>query len=267
MPPDTQPPGSLPEPAGPIVPLIPTPEFVASALEIGVELEPSDLERLGRFLAMLLRANETMNLTAIKEPSEAWRKHALDALTLVPVLASFEKPEGEEGAVSVVDIGSGGGVPALPLAIVLPDMKFTLVEATGKKVEFLNRTIRELKLRHARVVAERAENVGQDHKGHREQYDIATARALGHLAVVIELAGPLIKPHGLLVAVKGAKAEQELEESGKALGLVGLKHVQTIETPTGKLVVMQKTTRTPRLYPRRDGEPARVPLGVGKRDG
>jgi len=258
MPDSESPSGVRPAAAGEAVFPIPPETFHEGVRGLGIEFEPGDVERLGRFLGLLLEANKTTNLTAITEPAQAWTKHVLDALTIVPVLASQQ-------AKSVIDVGSGGGVPAIPLAIVMPDVKFTLLEATGKKVEFLNRAIAALDLSNARVLQGRAEAIGQDHKQHREQYDAAIARALGHLAVVIELCGPLVKPtpdHGLVIAVKGAKAEQELEESGKALGLVGLRHLRTIETPTGRLVVLEKTTRTPRLYPRRDGEPARVPLGV-----
>lgn len=243
--------------------LDPTSEFLAAAGELGLVFDPTDLPRLGRFLGLLLEANKTTNLTAITDPAQAWLKHIFDALTLVPVLSALEPREGRTH-VSVVDIGSGGGVPAIPLAIVCPEIRFTLVEATGKKVDFLNRCIAELGLENARVIQGRAEALGQDHKTHREHYDAATARALGHLAICVELLGPLVDRGGLVVAVKGAKAEQELEESAKALGLIGLRHVQTVATPTGRLVVLEKTIKTPRLYPRRDGEPARLPLGVEK---
>lgn len=274
--------------------LEPTREFLDGAAALGVEFEPGDVERLGRFLALLLDANATTNLTAITDPAEAWRKHLLDAVTLVPVVAAAGEGAGEpavsapppEGtapdsstpttgpesapppgpwSLRLVDIGSGGGVPAIPLAIVMPHVHVTLVEATGKKVEFLRRAAKALGLPNVEVIQGRAEGLGQDHKGHREGYDVATARALGHLAVVAELAGPLVRPRGYVVAVKGAKAEQELTEAGKALGLIGLRHAQTVETPTGRLVVLEKTIRTPRLYPRRDGEPARVPLGVARK--
>ncbi len=266
-----------PPPANAIAPLTPPDGFAAAATALGVEFDPGDTERLGRFLALLLHANETTNLTAITDPTQAWTKHILDAVSLVPVLASLQSEEsmkarhdadagsGQAAAVrplSVVDIGSGGGVPAIPLAIVMPDVRFTMVESTGKKVEFLNRTIADLGLTNARVLQTRAETMGQEHKVHREHYDAGIARALGHLAVVAELCGPLVRPYGIVVAVKGAKAEAELAETAKAMGLLGLRHVQTTETPTGRLVIMEKTTRTPRLYPRKDGEPARVPLGV-----
>ncbi len=271
--------------------LVPPADFVERVRGLGVEFEPGDVERLGVFLHLMLETNKVTNLTAITDPEQAWTKHILDALTMVPVLGSIgrsdevtklgsdevEEPKPDASSptssirhsvtspLSVIDIGSGGGVPAIPLAIVMPDVKFTLVEATGKKVEFLQRAIKELGLANARVIHGRAEEIGQNHKEHREKYDAAIARALGHLAIVIELCGPLVRPKGVVVAVKGGKAAQEVAESGKALGLVGLRHVETLETPTGKLVLLEKTTRTPRLYPRRDGEPSRVPLGIARK--
>lgn len=251
--------------------LRPTAQFLAQAESLGIEFEAGDLPRLGEFLGLLLEANKTTNLTSITDPGEAWMRHLLDALTLLPVIASLrESIAAREAAttsdqqLSIIDIGSGGGVPALPLAIVLPDVRFTLVEATGKKVEFLRHTARALKLGNVEVVQARAEAIGQDHKNHREKHDLAMARALGHLAIVIELCGPLVKRAGVVIAVKGAKAEQELLESKKALALIGMAHVETIPTPTGRLVVMEKTIKTPRDYPRRDGEPARLPLGVDR---
>lgn len=247
--------------ANPPAALAPPSSFTDDAASLGVAFEPGDVERLGRFLALLLDANARTNLTAITDPAQAWSRHILDAVSLVPVLASIEPGPGSE-ALSVIDIGSGGGVPALPLAIVMPEVRLTLVEATGKKVAFLNHVIATLGLTNARVLQDRAERIGQDHKAHRERYDAATARALGHLAIVTELCGPLVRPGGYVVAVKGAKAEQELAESAKALGVIGLRHAQTVATPTGRLVLLEKTIRTPRMYPRKDGEPARLPLGV-----
>ena len=163
--------------------LVPPPDFVERVRALGVEFEPGDVERLGRFLGMLLEANKVTNLTAITDPEQAWTKHILDALTIVPVLASVvngtlsasegsrcgaNEPEVKTPASdpslalrvpspSVIDIGSGGGMPAIPLAIVMPDVRFTMVEATGKKAEFLDRTISELGLMNARVILERAE--------------------------------------------------------------------------------------------------------------
>lgn len=251
--------------------LTPTPEFLELAAGLGIEFEPGDLEKLGLFLALLLETNRTTNLTAITDPAQAWVKHIFDAITLVPVVASIEPAEGAK-AVRIIDVGSGGGVPAIPLAIVLPDVRFTLLEATGKKVEFLTAAAAALGLKNVEVLQGRAETVahyrGSKTDGRinsrREVYDAAMARALGHLAVVAELLAGFVRPDGFVLAVKGAKADQELAESAKALGLLGLRHTETVQTPTGRIVVLEKTSRTPRDYPRKDGEPARKPIGIEK---
>lgn len=243
----------------------PPARFVEAIAQLGLELEPAEIENLRRFLTLLLETNQTTNLTAITDPEQAWIKHILDALTLVPILATLGEQTGEQTGESerlrVADVGSGGGVPAIPLAIVMPQYDFVLVEATGKKADYLRQACVALRLNNVTVVNERAEVVGQSRQ-HREIYDAAIARALGHLAIVCELCAPLVRPSGVVIAVKGQKADQELNEAERALGLLGLRHVDTSETPTGRLVLLEKTTRTPRIYPRGNGEPARVPLGV-----
>jgi 16S rRNA (guanine527-N7)-methyltransferase len=246
-----------------ITPLDPTPEFLAAAESLGIQFDPGDTRRLGLYLALLLHANNTCNLTAITDPSEAWMKHILDSLTLLPMLADLA-PASEGAQPRIIDIGSGGGVPGLPLAIVLPAHQFTLLEATGKKTDFLRAAAPALNLSNVTIIQGRAEELGQEHKTHRERYDAATARALGHLAIVTELAAPLVRPGGLILAIKGAKADAELAEASKAMGLVGARHVTTTQTPTGRIVILEKTTRTPRTYPRRNGEPKRAPLGLSK---
>jgi len=224
--------------------------------EMGIELEPGDAERLGRFLAILLHANEQLNLTSITETDEAWRKHIFDSLSLIPVLA--ELPEHSR----VADVGSGGGLPAIPLAITLPALRFALIEATGKKAAFLGAVAEAMQLTNVLILNERAEEIGQHHKSQngRESYDLVMARALGRLNVAVELTVPLAKVGGQIVLVKGAQAEAELEEAAKAIELLGADHNATLPTPTGKLVVLEKVARTPRTYPRPSGEPKRKPL-------
>lgn len=247
----------------------PTDEFLTSASALGIEFEPGDLDRLSRFLALLLDANSRTNLTAITDPAEAWTRHILDALTLLPMLADLH-----EGA-RVLDVGSGGGLPALPLAVVCPHLRFTLLEATGKKAAFLREAISALSLTNAEVVQARAEAAGQD-RGRRlpdgtrggtmrEAFDAVTARAVGRLAVVAELTVPFARQGGLVLLVKGQKADEELEEAAEAIRLLGAEHAGTVGTPTGRIVALEKAHPTPRTYPRRDGEPKRAPLGVGRR--
>lgn len=236
---------------------LPAPAWFAPELEaMGVTLDAGDAERLGRFLAIMLDANTRCNLTAITNPDEAWRKHIFDALTLAPVLS--ELPE----AARVADVGSGGGVPAIPLAICMPALRFTLIEATGKKAEFLRVAARALALTHVEVRNERAEEVGQEYKSGagRESYDAVLARALGRLNVALELTAPLAREGGLIILVKGEKADEELAEASRAMGELRVRHAGTIQTPTSRVVVLEKVGKTPRTYPRPSGEPKRKPL-------
>ncbi len=235
---------------------LPVPEsFLREANELGVNFAPGEIEKLGRYLALLLEANQRINLTAVTEPEEAWRKHILDSLTLLAILS--EGPGGSR----IADVGAGGGAPGLPLAIVMPRAHFTLIEATGKKAAFLTEAATALELSNVVVVSDRAETLGQDHKQFRAQYDYVLARAVGRISVVAELTIPLTNVGGQVLLIKGAKADEELAEAKQALHRLHTSCAGVIETPTGKIVVLEKLRETPRLYPRRPGEPKRSPLG------
>lgn len=223
--------------------------------EMGVAFDEGDLDRFSRYLDLLYEANERFNLTAVRSRDEAWTRHIGDSLTLLPMLS--ELSEGAE----VIDVGSGGGAPGLILAIALPDLRFTLVESTGKKARFLEEAAAALELGNVRIVADRAEVVGQDSKHHRGQYDAATARAVGPIAVIAELLVPLLKVGGVGLLIKGQRAEDELKEAQRALKLLRAECVAIVPTPTGRIVCLEKTAPTLREYPRRAGEPKRVPLG------
>lgn len=241
--------------SAPTDPLPAPPEFLSGAAELGIAFEPGEVEKLGRFLALLLHANTRMNLTAIKEPGEAWQRHILDSLTLMAPLA--ELPAGA----SVIDIGTGGGVPGVPLAIVRPDLRFTMLDATAKKTAFVRAAMDVLGVEHSSVVTARAEQVAHDPQ-HRDAYDAALARAVGPMATIAELATPFVKPGGVALLIKGEKAGEELASAKAALHLLLSAHAGTIETPTGKIVVLEKMRPTPQAYPRGNGEPKRRPLGI-----
>ncbi len=239
-----------------------TDEFKHACAEMGIELETGEPERLYAFLDLLYEANKTTNLTAIKDEHEAWMKHIFDALTLLPVISEVD-PAGDH--LQVCDVGSGGGVPALPLAIVCPDARFTLLEATRRKVELLNHFAQELGLTNVNVVNSRAEREGAFGGGElRDRFDLVTARALGRVAVASELCVPLAREGGIVALIKGQKADEELDEAKAALHMLHTTHTGTIDTKTGRIVILEKTRRTPKVYPRRDGEPKRSPLGVKK---
>jgi 16S rRNA (guanine527-N7)-methyltransferase len=232
--------------------LQPPDEFRSLTEGQGIEFEPDDVGRLGSYLHLLLEANKAFNLTAVTDPDQAWLRHIFDSLTLLPPLV--ELPEGA----TVIDVGSGGGLPGLPLAICLPGLKFTLLEATGKKAEFLKEVAAELSLANVAVLGERAERAGQGKW--REAFDVALARAVGPMSVIAELTVPLVKVGGRVLLIKGQKAAQELAAAKAALHLLHVQHVGTIDTPTGKIVVLDKPRKTPAKYPRRDGEPKKAPL-------
>ncbi len=217
---------------------------------------------------MLMHANTRMNLTSIRESDEAWSKHIFDSLTLIPMLAELD-----EGS-TIIDIGSGGGLPGIPLAIALPKLRFTLMDATKKKCDYLYQTAQALGLSNVRVICARAETLGQDRgektatgrdNVHREHYDIVMARGVGQIPMLAELTVPLAKVGGLVLMTKGKRAEEELADAKQALHLLHAAHAGTVDTPTGRIVVIEKLRRTPRDYPRRDGEPKRAPLGVPKK--
>jgi 16S rRNA (guanine527-N7)-methyltransferase len=231
----------------------PPASFLEEVGGIGIEFEPGDVERLGVFLRCLRAGQERFNLTAITEPEAMWTRHVFDSLTRVPLLASI-------GVRNVADVGSGGGLPGVVLAVVMPDVQFTLVEATGKKADFLRETLAELGATNARVVNERAETVGRDRDAHREQYDAVVARAVGRLPVLLELTVPLARVGGCVLAIKGGRAAEEIEEAAAALRALKCSVANRIRTSTGTIVVVTKNGPTPKLYPRRPGEPKRVPI-------
>jgi 16S rRNA (guanine527-N7)-methyltransferase len=237
----------------------PPARFAEAAEAYGIEFDPGDLDKLGEFLSLLLEANTRFNLTAVTDPDEAWVKHVFDSLTLLPYVVSAE-------ATHVIDVGSGGGLPGVPLAIVLPEVDFTLLEATGKKADYLRDVAERMDLANVDVINDRAETIAHDRENHREQYDLVVARAVGRLVVLAELAVPLVRVGGHVAAIKGAKASTEIEEAGEALRLLHGEVVETSRTPTGTIVLIEKLRRSAKLYPRRPGEPKRAPLGVN-RDG
>lgn len=229
----------LPDPA----PLSPPEDFAARLATLGVTLDERALGRLGDYLGRLLAMNELMNLTAIKDPAEAWTRHAFDALTLLPLLADLK------AGARLVDVGSGGGVPAIPIAIARPDLKLTLVESTQKKAAFLTAVAKALGLGNVSVRAQRAELLGMAEL--RGVFDVATARAVGRIAMLTPLTAPLVKPGGRVLLVKGQRADEELEEATLVLAEQRCTHEQTVETPTGRIVVLRVGPAEPRAQRRR----------------
>jgi len=211
--------------------------------------------QLHRYLDLLLAANERMNLTRIADRAAAEVGHVGDALTVLPFLPG--------GPFALVDVGSGGGVPGLPLAIARPDARVLLVESTQKKAAFLEQTVKELGLSNVTVSPMRAEDVGFSPA--RERYDVAIARAVGAMAFLVEWCLPLVKKGGKFLAMKGAKIAEELPAAAVAIKSVGggKPIVHPIQLPGAEhhvIVEIAKIAPTPAKYPRRATQAKGKPL-------
>lgn len=236
------------------------PDFVHADLEaLGFDLPAELLDRLAAYLALLLDANTRMNLTAVRDADDAWRRLIIDSLTPLPGLDDLAEDS------TLIDVGTGGGLPGIPLAIARPDLRVSLLEATGKKAAFLRDAAEALPLPDVTVLNDRAETLGQ-HAAHREHYDAAVCRAVGPMNVLLELCLPLIKTGGRLLAMKGPKAEAELKDAGDALDRLGAGdltvHDAYPESFDKDLVIItiEKDRPTPKPYPRPPGMPKREPL-------
>lgn len=218
------------------------------------------LDAAQRFVALLLSANQRLNLTRVTDPAEVARLHLLDALAALPMLDAL-------GGGERIDLGSGGGVPAIPLAMARPDERWTLVDSVNKKAVALRDIVSQLGLGGVTVLAERAETLGRDPL-HRERHQVVTARACAPLPVLVELALPLLAGGGSLLAWKGplAEADEELQRGARAARQLGAGMPQIRAAGPAALgghtfVQLEKQRPTPSKYPRRAGEPARRPLG------
>ncbi|MDQ2854323.1 MAG: 16S rRNA (guanine(527)-N(7))-methyltransferase RsmG [Chloroflexota bacterium] len=222
---------------------------------------PADfLGHVQHFLELLLEANQRHNLTRLTAPDDVARLHLMDALAALPILDRLHPHD-------AIDLGSGGGLPALPLAMARPDVEWTLVDSVGKKAAALRDFAGALDLRNVTVLAERAEVLGQDAR-HRERHALVTARACAPLPVLAELALPLLAIGGSLVAWKGPlrEGDEELQRGRVAIARLGGGGLQIVDPGLPALgghrfVVVPKERATPSGFPRRPGQPARRPLG------
>ncbi len=233
--------------------------LLADLPELAASLPPGFNEMAERYVHLLLMANRRTNLTRVVDPSEVARLHLLDSLAALPLIDAG-------GIGRVVDIGSGGGLPALPLAMARPELRWLLAESVAKKAAALRGFVAELPLAHVDVVDQRAETIGAD-PAHREQYDLVTARACAPLPVLVELAMPLLRPGGTLLAWKGPlrSSDEEVRRGALAAGQLGGGSPRLAPSGVAALgghlfVVIRKEGPTPARFPRRPGVAERRPL-------
>lgn len=225
--------------------------------EFGVEITEDIEKKLNIYGNLLLEWNEKINLTAITETEAVLFKHFYDCILF------FKNADVPQNA-KIVDVGTGAGFPGMVLKIVRPDLKVTLLDSLNKRLVFLNDVIEKLELTGIETVHMRAEEAGKSKKC-RESYDIATARAVAGLPVLLEYCAPLIKKGGQLVAMKGPSVKEELALCDNALKVLGMEKPKIIcETLTGEeqraFVIMKKISQTPPKYPRKPSDISKQPL-------
>lgn len=235
------------------------PILTEGAAQFNLSLTPDQLNAFEGYLAELVAWNERVNLTSITEPAEIITKHFLDSLSVYPTLQDLPPTS------SLIDVGSGAGFPGIPLKIVMPQLRVTLLEATGKKTAFLQHLIQSLNLTAVSVVTARAEEAGQQLE-HRERYEVVVARAVAALPVLAEYMLPLVKVGGRVIVQKGQDPADEVKQAAPALRILGgkVKQILPVTVPglaaQRHVIVIQKIKTTPKQYPRRPGLPAKKPL-------
>ncbi|HEX3032130.1 MAG TPA: 16S rRNA (guanine(527)-N(7))-methyltransferase RsmG [Bacillota bacterium] len=224
----------------------------------GIRLAEEQLQAFAHYAEMLVDWNNRVNLTAILDPQGIALKHFVDSLLC-------GKYFGLEGSLRLLDVGTGAGFPGIPLKIAYPLAELTLLDSLQKRIGFLSAVVEELNLDKVVAVHGRAEDVARLVQ-HREQYDVVVSRAVARLTVLAEYCLPFVKIGGTFIAMKGSAVNEELEESFKALQILGgkldkvVEYVLPLSGDSRTLVIIRKSGATPAKYPRKAGLPEKTPL-------
>jgi 16S rRNA methyltransferase gidB len=231
-------------------------EMLEKSKILGVRFSVEQIEQFYKYMNLLIEWNEKMNLTAITEPKEIILKHFIDSITILKYIDDNSK---------LVDVGTGAGFPGVPLSIMNPTLKITLVDSLNKRLIFLQEVVKELNLKNIEIVHARAEEFGQN-KNCREKFDIATSRAVANLATLSEYLVPLVKIDGKIISMKASNAKEEINDAKKAIEVLGgkIEKIEEFDLPESDIgrtiIIIDKNKCTPAIYPRKAGTPAKEPI-------
>ena len=219
---------------------------------LGLTLSDETAQKLRDFGTAVVEKNKVMNLTAITAPDQVAKLHLLDSLSLLTLMDLTGK--------RMIDVGCGAGFPGVPVKIACPQVELTLLDSLGKRMSWLETILPELGVEAECVTARAEEAVAQ----RREQYDVATSRAVARLNILLELTAPFVKVGGYVLAMKGTAAREELDEAKSAIQKLGLKLEKVVEFPVDDtahtVIVLKKVSATPAKYPRRYAKIKQAPL-------
>ncbi|HEY91816.1 MAG TPA: 16S rRNA (guanine(527)-N(7))-methyltransferase RsmG [Dehalococcoidia bacterium] len=236
-------------------------KLISGVSRLGLQFETGQLEQFEVFYRELTAWNKRINLTSITGYEEVQVNHFLDALTLV---LAWQPPQ-RNNRLRIIDIGTGAGIPGIPLKIIFPDLRLVLLESTAKKAVFLKHLCEQLDIDDVEVVTGRAEEIAHREQ-YREQFELVLSRAVAPLPTLVELTLPFCTAGGIFIAYKKGDIETELEQARNAINILGgkLQGITTVDLPEfpGRrcLVVVDKISPTPDKYPRRPGMPSKRPL-------
>lgn len=231
--------------------------------KINIEISDDQINCFEKYYELLIEKNKVMNLTAITDKEDVIVKHFIDSIALIPYL--LDKGININNKLKIIDIGTGAGFPGLPLKIMMPDVKFTLLDSLNKRVSFLNEVIDELKLKDIEALHGRAEDYALDNK-YREKYDICVSRAVANLSTLSEYCIPFVKEDGFFISYKAGESEEEINNSKNAIKILGgkINKVEEFVLPgtdaSRVFVFIRKQELTDKKYPRKAGVPAKKPL-------